>query len=74
MDKVIKDYDCEIMYHPGKANKVTDALSHKLAANMTNLRVKEWNLLKTIANSKFKLEMDHLLGVLATLRIEPRVV
>ena len=25
--KVCKDYDCEILYHPGKANKVADALS-----------------------------------------------
>ena len=26
---VLKDYDCEILYHPGKANVVVDALSHK---------------------------------------------
>src|ERR687886_560040 len=27
--ELIKDYDCEIRYHPGKANKVADALSRK---------------------------------------------
>ncbi|KAI3682050.1 hypothetical protein L2E82_50198 [Cichorium intybus] len=27
---VLKDYDCEIHYHPGKANVVVDALSHKV--------------------------------------------
>ncbi|KAL5549869.1 hypothetical protein UlMin_000045 [Ulmus minor] len=25
--ELVKDYDCEILYHPGKANKVADALS-----------------------------------------------
>ena len=27
---MFKDYDCEILYQPGKANVVVDALSHKL--------------------------------------------
>lgn len=27
--KLLKDYECEIHYHPGKANVVTDALSRK---------------------------------------------
>ena len=27
--ELIKDYDCEILYHPGKANVVADALSKK---------------------------------------------
>ena len=27
--ELVKDYDIEILYHPGKANVVTDALSRK---------------------------------------------
>ena len=29
---VVKDYDCEILYHPWKANVVADALSRKEVA------------------------------------------
>jgi hypothetical protein len=32
--ELIKDYDLDIQYHPGKANVVADALSHKSHANM----------------------------------------
>ncbi|TYK07997.1 pol protein [Cucumis melo var. makuwa] len=29
--ELVKDYDCEILYHPGKTNVVADALSRKVA-------------------------------------------
>ena len=32
--ELIKDYDCEILYHPGKANVVADALSRKTYAGL----------------------------------------
>jgi hypothetical protein len=32
---LIKDYDLRINYHPGKANVVADALSHKKYCNAT---------------------------------------
>jgi hypothetical protein len=31
--ELIKDYELEVHYHPGKANVVTDALSHKAHCN-----------------------------------------
>jgi hypothetical protein len=37
--ELIKDYNVEINYHPGKANVVADALSQKTYCN--NLMVKE---------------------------------
>jgi hypothetical protein len=33
MVKLIKDYELEVHYHPGKANVVADALTHKYQCN-----------------------------------------
>ena len=30
---IVKDYDCEILYHPCKSNVVADALSRKSAGS-----------------------------------------
>ena len=38
---MIKDYDCEILYHPGKANVVADALSRKGREKLKMLTVQE---------------------------------
>jgi len=40
----LKDYDFELLYHPGKANVVADALSRKWV-QMSTLIVKEWELI-----------------------------
>ena len=32
--ELLKDYDCTIEYHPGKANVVADALSHRAMADL----------------------------------------
>nr|ABF95974.1 retrotransposon protein, putative, Ty3-gypsy subclass [Oryza sativa Japonica Group] len=42
--ELIKDYDMEIHYHPGKANVVADALSRKSYCNMSEGRCLPWEL------------------------------
>ena len=34
----MKDYDCEILYHSGKANVVADVLSRKSSGSLSVLR------------------------------------
>ena len=36
--ELIKDYDCVIDYHPGKANEVADALSRKSVQTLRALK------------------------------------
>ena len=69
--ELLKDYDCDILYHPGKANRVADALSRK--SSIAQLLVKEWILLEGARDSEFKFEVGHLSSLMATLRIEPEV-
>ena len=38
---MIKDYDCEILYHPGKANVVVDALSRKGREKLMSITTQE---------------------------------
>ena len=40
---MVKDYDCEILYHPGKANVVADALSRK--EDIAPIKVKSYKLI-----------------------------
>ncbi|KAI3821411.1 hypothetical protein L1987_08979 [Smallanthus sonchifolius] len=43
--ELLKDYDCEILYHPGKANVVADALSRK--EESAPIRIKACQLIIT---------------------------
>ncbi|KAI6680471.1 hypothetical protein NL676_034352 [Syzygium grande] len=69
--ELLKDYDCDILYHPGKPNRVFDALSRKFS--MAHLMVKEWTLLEGLRDLEFKFEVSQMSSLLATLRIEPEI-
>ena len=56
--ELIKDYDIEVHYHPGKANVVADALSHKSHCHCAEKEL--FN--ETLCNEmrKLNLEMVHI--------------
>ena len=35
--KLLKDFDCSILYYSGKANVVADALNRKSVGNLTHI-------------------------------------
>ena len=57
----LKDYDFELLYHPGKANVVADALSRK-RVHMSSMMVKELELIEKLRDMNLELqpESDHI--------------
>ena len=72
--ELVKDYDCMIDYHPGKANSVADALSRKFVGFSANLITNQKQILKDLR----KLDIEVIVGGysknLATLKVQPKII
>nr|GEZ51989.1 reverse transcriptase domain-containing protein [Tanacetum cinerariifolium] len=58
----IQDYDCEIRYHPGKANVVADALSWKRIVKshrVKPLRVRLWQSLQNALGTQLDMSTSY---------------
>ena len=69
--ELLKDYDCTIEYHPGKANVVADALSRKSRSSVANLRVFPLSYLIQLRAMNVKLNLQENGVLVATLQVRP---
>ena len=63
--ELVKDYDCEILYHLGKANHVADTLSRKSIATLMSIHGLPYPLQKEIND----LELELIVGQVSTLTL-----
>jgi hypothetical protein len=66
--ELIKDYDLEVHYHPGKANVVADALSRKAQCNCMNMDAKITTLCDELCKLKIEVVSS---GALSYISVEP---
>ncbi|XP_052735522.1 uncharacterized protein LOC128197509 [Vigna angularis] len=53
----LKDYDFELLYHPGKANVVADALSRKVV-HVSSMMVRELSLVESFRDLRLQFELE----------------
>nr|GFC10139.1 retrotransposon protein, putative, Ty3-gypsy subclass [Tanacetum cinerariifolium] len=70
--ELLKDYDTNIQYHPGKANVVADALSRK-SGMIAGLKVEE-EIIRDLERLDIELYVREQHGYRASLRIEPDLI
>nr|GEZ83164.1 putative reverse transcriptase domain-containing protein [Tanacetum cinerariifolium] len=70
--ELLKDYDTNIQYHPGKANVVADALSRK-SGMFAGIKVEE-EIIRDLERLGIKLFVSGQYGYWASLRIKPDLI
>ena len=87
--ELLKDYDCSILYHPGKANVVADALSRKSAGSLAHISIErrpiikelhelidqglQWKVTKKCILAQFRVRSVYLDRVKAAQRRDPQL-
>ncbi|KAL0556514.1 hypothetical protein IC582_005028 [Cucumis melo] len=68
--ELVKDYDCEILYHPGKANVVADALSRKVSHSAA-LITRHAPLHRDLERAEIAVSVGAVIMQLAQLTVQP---
>ena len=72
--ELIKDYECTIEYHPGKANVVADALSRKSTGSISHLKAVYLPRLVELRSLGVRLELTDTGALLATFHVRPILI
>jgi hypothetical protein len=72
--ELIKDYDYEINYHPGKANVVVDALSRKSTVELAALGISQLQLIKELTGMRLEVVGEGMPLHLANLMVQSELL
>ena len=72
--ELIKDYECTIEYHSGKANVVADALSRRPMSSLSHLRAVHLPRLIELRSLGVRLELTDLGALLVTFHVRPVLI
>ena len=72
--ELLKDYDVNIQYHPGKANKIADALSRKNFGNLAVLMTQQKPLQHEIEKFELEFYCEDTVGMIASMHVEPSLI
>ncbi|KAI9159726.1 hypothetical protein LWI28_001338 [Acer negundo] len=72
--ELVKDYDCIISYHPGKANVVADALSRKSTGSSAALKATQKQIMWDPENFNIEVVNDKSDGFLGMIVVQPTLI
>ena len=72
--ELLKDYDCTIDYHPGKANVVADALSRKSTGSLAYMQTVQLPLMVELRELGVELRMNASGALFASFQLRPILV
>ena len=72
--ELVKDYDCFVNYHPGKANVLVDALSRKPSSFSATLLTTKKEISLDLERMEIEVVTGHPEAYLTSLSVQPTLV
>ena len=72
--ELLKDYDCIIQYHPGKANVVADALNRKTVGSLAAIRGCQRQILEDLRSLQVHIRVLDSGALVANFRVQPDLI